>query len=669
MKEFFEQLKLLLKRKSIATATVMLCIMTIVCTVVKPVFFPAGLVITACYIALNMLIAKQSSGEKDISVQASTTLGIPLDFVNNLHLPTIILGADGAIIWYNQAFVSASSIHSSIYGKNAAEEINPMFTQSCISQLIEGVIFPLKFNEREYDAIGHKLTNGGKDFCVVLLDDKTELCEAKKTLSEKNAVVSFILLDNLGEASAFAQEKYRDASARAAGIISEWAKNLSGFVKEYERDKYIVVFEEKQLDSILSSKFDILDAIREIEIEDVSVPITASIGLTNIDGTFAEKERNARAALELALQRGGDQAVFKTASSTEYYGGKTKTVQKKTKIRSRVIAGELVSLIKQSGNVILMGHKFCDHDSIASCVAVSRIAQYFGKETKIVVNIHDTNLKPIFQKMRGHTYYHELFTDAASAQDLIRSDTLLIICDTNNPELFESHEIYEACINYCILDHHRKNQEEYVIPPKLSYIEPSASSASELITEIAEYAIPEGTLTKVEAELLFAGMVLDTDNFKKNTGTKTFSAALFLRSQGADPGEAQEFFKTNFNDFKFEADIENNISVYRENILIAASSTAPETPGQAKLVSSKTANRLLSISGISATFVLATVGNDVNISARSDGTINVQLILEKLGGGGHFDAAGALIQDTTAEEAIAALKKSIDEFLNKTNKQ
>lgn len=669
MKEFFEQLKLLFKRKSIASATVMLCLLTLICAVVNPLLFFAGLTITVCYIALNFLVTKYSVNKKDISDQASSALGIPLDFVNNLHLPAIILAADGAIIWYNQAFVSASSLHTSIYGKNAAEEINPAFTPSCISQLMSDVTFSLKFNDRDYDVLGHKLTSGGKDFCVVLLDDKTELSETRKMLSDKNAIVAFILLDNLGEAGAFAQEKYRDASAKAAGIISDWAKGLSGLVKEYERDKYILVFEEKQLEGILASKFDILDAIREIEIEDVSIPITASVGITNIDGTFAEKERNARAALELALQRGGDQAVFKTASSTEYYGGKTKTVQKKTKIRSRVIAGELVSLIKQSGNVILMGHKFCDHDSIASCVAVSRIAQHLGKDSKIVVNIHDTNLKPIFQKMRGHTYYHELFTDAASAQDLIRSDTLLIICDTNNPELFESSEIYEACINYCIIDHHRKIQEEYVIPPRLSYIEPSASSASELVTEIAEYAIPEGTLTKVEAELLFAGMVLDTDNFKKNTGTKTFSAALFLRSQGAEPGEAQEFFKTNFDDFKFEADIENNISVYRENIILATSSIAPETPGQAKLVSSKSANRLLGISGISATFVLASVGNDVNISARSDGTINVQLILEGLGGGGHFDAAGALIQNTSSDEVLEMLKQAIDNILDNTNKQ
>lgn len=669
MKEFFDQLKLLFKRKSIASATVMLCLLTVICAFVNPLLFSAGFIITACYIALNFLIAKQGGNTKEISAQASSALGIPLDFVNNLHLPAIILAADGAIIWYNQAFVSASSLHSSIYGKNASEEINPAFTPSCISQLMSDVTFSLRFNERDYEVLGHKLTSGGKDFCVVLLDDKTELSEARKLLSDKNAIVAFILLDNLGEAGAFAQEKYRDASAKAAGIISDWAKGLSGLVKEYERDKYILVFEEKQLESILSSKFDILDTIREIEIEDVSVPITASVGISNIDGTFAEKERNARAALELALQRGGDQAVFKTSSSTEYYGGKTKTVQKKTKIRSRVIAGELVSLIRQSGNVIIMGHKFCDHDSIASCVAVSRIAEYLGKESKIVVNIHDSNLKPIFQKMRGHTYYHELFTDAASAQDLIRSDTLLIICDTNNPELFESHEIYEACINYCIIDHHRKIQEEYVIPPRLSYIEPSASSASELVTEIAEYAIPEGTLTKVEAELLFAGMVLDTDNFKKNTGTKTFSAALFLRSQGAEPGEAQEFFKTNFDDFRFEADIENNISIYRENIIIAASSTEPETPGQAKLVSSKSANRLLGISGISATFVLATVGNDVNISARSDGTINVQLILESLGGGGHFDAAGALIQNTPADDVLDMLKQAIDNFFDNPNKQ
>ena len=248
---------------------------------------------------------------------------------------------------------------------------------------------------------------------------------------------------------------------------------------------------------------------------------------------------------------------------------------------------------------------------------------------------------------------------------MIRSDTLLVICDVNNPELFESREIYENCVHYVILDHHRKTQEEYTLPPKLAYIEPSASSASELLTEIIECILPSGTLTKIESELLLAGIILDTKNFRKNTGVKTFSAALYLRSLGAEPDDAQVFFRTGLEDFKLETKLENNFYLYRDTVAIARCDISAETPSRIKLVSSQCADRLLNIADIEASFVLAPIGRDVNISARSNGTLNVQWILEQLGGGGHFDAAGALLKDYSLSDAEEALKKAIDLRLSK----
>lgn len=664
MKDFLEQLKAMTWRKSILCAIAVLTVYTFVCGFFHPALWGIGCVLIVLYIAAALMILHRDRKTEGLLAEGGTILGITLDFVIHFRSPIVILSDEGKLIWYNNAFLTASGARRSLYGKNAAEVVSASLTLPRLQQLKSGATFALRFQETDYELSGYQLTSGSKSFCMVVFDDISPLLAARRELLEHNPVVAFIMLDNIGDAMAFSQDKYRSVSAQAAERITQWAKKLSGLVKEYERDKYLLIFEEKYLEEVLAAKFDILDSIRELESEEAAVPITASVGMTTVPGSFSEKEASARAALDMALQRGGDQAVLRTENSTEYYGGKTKTVQKKTKIRSRVVAGELVSLMKQSGNVIVMGHRFCDHDSIASCVAAARIATFLGKPVKIVINLHDANLKPIFYRMRGHTYYQDLFTDAPTAQDMLRSDTLLVICDVNNPALFESPEIYENSLNYVIIDHHRKTQEEYTVQPRLSYIEPSASSASELLSEISEYAMPQGTLTKIEAELLFAGIILDTNNFKKNTGTKTFSAALFLRAQGAEPSDAQNFFRTNLDDFMLEASLENNVTVYRDSILIAQSDITAETPSQIKLVSSKSADRLLNIAGIEASFVLAPVGQDVNISSRSNGSINVQLILESLGGGGHFDAAGTVLPETDLEGAVIQLKEAIDRYLD-----
>lgn len=665
MKNLLEQLKAMTWRKSILCAIGILSLYTFICGFFQPFLWALGCFLLVLYAVAAFLIARRDRKTEGLLAEGSTILGITLDFVIRFRSPIAILSDDGTLIWHNNAFSAAagSGTARSYYGKLASDVVNSSLTAGRLTQLKSGATFTVRFRETDYELSGYRLNSGSKSYCMVVFDDITPLLAARRELLERNPVVGFIFLDNVGDAIQFSQDKYRSISAKAAECISEWAKDLSGLCKEYERDKYLLIFEESSLEAVLASKFDILDTIRELEPEESVVPMTASIGITAVHGNFAVKEASAQAALELALQRGGDQAVLRTENATEYYGGKTRTVQKKTKIRSRVVAGELTNLIKQSGNVLIMGHKFCDHDSIASCVAAARICTELGKPAKIVINLHDANLKPIFNRMRGHTYYSSLFCDAPTAQDELRSDTLLIVCDVNNPELFESREIYENCLSLVVLDHHRKTQEEYAVTPKLSYIEPSASSASELLSEIVEYAVPQGTLTKIEAELLFAGILLDTDNFRKNTGTKTFSAALFLRSQGAEPRDAQSFFRTGYDDFLLEARLENNLSIYREVFILSSCESTSEAPSQIKLVSSKSADRLLNIVGIEASFVLAPIGDDVNISSRSNGTVNVQLILESLGGGGHFDAAGAVLRGVTTTQAIEQLKGAIDRYL------
>ena len=374
------------------------------------------------------------------------------------------------------------------------------------------------------------------------------------------------------------------------------------------------------------------------------------------------KERAARQALDLALQRGGDQAVLKLRdNATEYYGGKSKTVQKRTKIRSRIIATEVKNLILKASNVIVMGHRFADHDSIGSSIGMARFAMQYSSKVNIVVNTRDSNLKGIFKKLSDIEEYKNIFISGTDAQDLITSSTLLIITDVNNVRQFEAPELFENIANIVIIDHHRQSAE-FMVKPSVTYIEPSASSASELVCEMLEQQMEPGTLLKEEAELLFAGIILDTKQFANNTGPRTFAAAHYLRSEGANPAEAQMLFRAGLDDFKREIKYEINTFVYRD--IIAFSYIEENATQEDKIAAAKAADRLLTLDGILASFVLCRIDQTVHISARSSGTVNVQLITEKLNGGGHFDMAGAQVKDSTIKDTFVRLKEVIDEYLS-----
>lgn len=661
MKEMLQQLKNMMRNKSILCALAIFCIYAVICGAKNKLLLFFGLAFIVIYIAAMYFILKSDSRSEGVLTESSKISGITLDFVMSFNSPAIAVNDSGIIIWYNKAFIAVSQYNKSMYGRNIADVVSNTFTSQRIEQMKAGAVITLDYNNVTYDVSGYKLNSHGKSYCMTVWNDKTELLNTKRELEESNLIVCFVMIDNISEVMPYIQEKYRTVSVHVAELLDSWCETFGGIIKEYEKDKYMVILEEKNLSNVISSKFDILDKIRETTLNDINIPITASIGLAKIKGSLSEKENTAKRALELALQRGGDQAVVKTESSTEYYGGKTKTVQKKTKIRSRIVAGDLVNLIKESSNVLVMGHKFADHDCIAACMAAARIAISLGKTANVIVNIHDANLKPIFSKMLKSSIYPDLFTDNVSAQDTIRSDTLLIICDVNNPVHFEAPDVYENCKNVVIIDHHRKTQEFEKVPV-LAYIEPSASSASELMCEILEQAVQPGTLAKTEAELLFAGMLLDTKNFTKNTGVRTFGAALYLRGEGADPNEARKLFRTSVSDFLREIKFESNVIIYKDSIAIAA--YGGESNSSDKIAAAKAADKLLEIEGVDAAFVACAIGSNVHISARSNGKINVQLILEEFEGGGHFDAAGAQISDTDITSALNLLKQAIDKYLS-----
>lgn len=660
MLSFKEYFKKLFARKSVFFGLFLLVFYTLACGLKKDLpLCLLGVALSVFYLAAYAVIYRRNVKKGGMAKDAPLLSGLTLNFVTSLTSPVVMTGESGEIVWYNRAFLAAVGERTTLYGKKLSELIHPSLGAARLLRE-RGEPICVSWRGVDYTVSCYKTQVSGKTHCFTLWEDTTDLTLARKELEMKSVMVAFVVIDNFAEAIQFIQDKQRTALALIGGVLDTWTASIGGILKEYDKDKFIILFEQRHFGRLDENRFDILDKIREIEIDNITMPFTASIGVSKVTGTLAEKESVARSALDLALQRGGDQAVVKTETGVEYYGGRSKSVQKKTKVRSRVIANELVSLMKQSGNVIVMGHKYADHDSIASCVAVSRIARFLNKPVGVVVNIHDFNLKKIFESMRFRSgEYDDLFIDREMAHELIRSDTLLVVCDVNNPSFFEVPELYESAASFVVIDHHRKTGE-FVNPPKIAYIEPAASSVSELMCEILEQATPSGTLSRPEANLLFAGIILDTKQFTRNTGVKTFGAALYLRSEGADPYDATRLFSSSIDDFTRESVFENNIRIYRDSVAVAVSERDSDLKD--KIAAAKAADRLLTVENVRASFVLCRIDGDVHISARSDGSVNVQLITEALGGGGHFDAAGAKLDGLSLAEAEARLASVIDSY-------
>ena len=600
--------------------------------------------------------------------QISPILGnITLDFILKLYLPVVICDESGKIIWYNSAFMRAANPREVLYAKyidgvcsvNIAKILEDTNSQPEDADAEDGV------EAEAYDHVfrikGYKITAQGKNYVTTVWNDRTKLRALQKRIADEETIIAYIMIDNLDELMQFVQEKYRSASAEVEAILKKWADSVGGILKEYERDKFIFMFEARYLDEFIEKKFEILDRIREVRIGEGSMPVTVSIGISRQHGRLADKDRDAHASLDLALQRGGDQVVVKNAHNTEFYGGRTKTVQKRTKVRARVIANELTMHMAKSPNVLIMGHRNPDFDSIGACVGIARLAMFCGVKVNIVVNQNDPSIKAATARVAALPEYSDIFVDNLIGQDMIHSDTLLVIVDVNNPEQFAAPDIADNVDKIVIIDHHRKTGD-YKRRPVITYIEPSASSACELISEILEQALPIGGLHREEADVLYAGMLLDTKQFSRNTGVRTFSAALYLRSEGANPAEVQYFFKAGLDDFMREARFAMNVVTYRQ-IFAIAMSDADGTPPD-RIAAAKAADKLLGVSGVMASFALVNIDGSIHISARSAGNVNVQLILEKIGGGGYYEAAGALLKNVSMTAALQSLKGAIDEYMN-----
>ena len=604
---------------------------------------------------------EKSFNEKTLQMEKAMT-----GMMKDVDIPCILTLPSGIIAWCSKGAHDIFDIPTSLLQKNF-NDICDVDIEDLIATLPEGEksgsheqgSMDVVINERNYIAKIYRHTLGKNNYYLVTFTDYTDYAHLLAKTEAEAPVVAHIVLDNLTEIAEYVRVNYRSAANEIEEILKKFACEMNGFIREYNRDKYIMVFSKEKYKECAENKFDILETIRNVRLGDSSVPVTISMGVSLVGNSFEEKEKNAFSALEFALQRGGDQVAVKTEEDVLFFGGKTKGVQKKSGSFARVFATQLSSYIASAGNVLIMGHANPDFDAIGACVGIARLCMFCGLNPKIIMNTLSKNFKACTEKLLMIEDYKNVFISPEAGLDMIQSDTLLIIVDANNFNILESPDIAHNVSNFIVIDHHRK-VAEFEIEPLLALIDPSASSASEMITGILEQCLPNDALYKEEANLLLSGIMVDTKNFVKTTGTKTFSAAMYLRGVGANSEIAETYFHEDFDDFMSEAKFNTNITMYLDRIAITESDGSD--PDFDRVAASKAADKLLTVRGVDASFALVTINDRIHISARSNGKINVQLILEKMGGGGHFDSAAAAISGTDMKAVLYRLKDAIDAY-------
>lgn len=624
--------------------------------------------VNVLFITIVLLVYKKkrdiemSFKEKTLLMEKAMT-----GMMRDVNIPCVLTLPSGLIAWCSQGAHLMFGEPESLLQKNfndlcdiKIEELIASLPEDDQNTNSQHGSINVVINERNYIANIYHHTLGKNSYYLVTFTDYTDYAKLLAKSEAEAPVVAHIVLDNLNEIAEYVRVNYRSAANEIEDILNKFAGQMNGFIREYNRDKYIMVFAREKYEECAQNKFDILETVRNIRLGDSSVPVTISMGISLVGDTFEERERNAFTALEFALQRGGDQVAVKTEEDVLFFGGRTKGVQKKSGSFARVFATQLTSHIANAGNVLIMGHAHPDFDAIGACVGVARLCMYCGLNPKIVMNTQHKNFKACTEKLLMLEDYKNIFISAEVGLDMIRSDTLLIIVDANNFNILESSDVANNVSNFVVIDHHRK-VAEFDTEPLLALIDPSASSASELITGILEQCLTTDEIYKEEANLLLAGIMVDTKNFTRTTGTKTFSAAMYLRGVGANSEVAGTYFYEDFDHFMSEAKFNSNVTMYLDRIAITESDGSDPTFD--RVAAAKAADKLLNVRGVDASFAIVKIEDKIHVSARSNGNINVQVILEKMGGGGHFDSAAAAISGMDMKSVLYTLKSAIDEYL------
>ena len=587
------------------------------------------------------------------SARASNMLFAPLPMmVFSLH--------SEEILWGNDSFMQLSGKGEELFDMHV-EAVVPQFNTHWILEDKRECPELVIWNDRIYRVFGSVSRHGEmgrseEPLATTYWMDVTELEQMRQTLEMTQPVVAILMIDNYEELMKACPESKRSAVLAALEEkLNEWAAPSNGLLLGYDRDRFLFVFEEKDYTGYAEKRFDLLERVREV-VAGEGVAATLSIGIGRDGDSFEELFKNAAMALEMALSRGGDQAVVKDKLNFDFYGGRSKATEKRTKVKSRVMANALGELIDDAKQVYVMGHKYADMDCLGAAAGICCIARKKGKRVQIVMDTENNAVHPVLRKLRALPEYKDVFIGGGDAFLRVQPGTLLVVVDTNRPASVESESLLETCNRVAVIDHHRRGSS-YIEKMALNYHEPYASSASELVTELLQYLVEPGDMLLEEAEALLAGLVLDTKNFTNRTGGRTFEAAAFLRRRGADTQEVQRIFQSDLQSMISRYDIIRQAQLYHEDIAVVALEEECD-----RVTAAKAADELLTLKGVQASFVLYKKDDGVYISARSLGDVNVQVIVEALGGGGNSTTAGGQVADTTVGEVREKLLEKIDQY-------
>jgi len=583
--------------------------------------------------------------------------------VFNLPVPLVVVDLDGRINWYNSKFTDLIE-ENSVIGKSIDKLVMGLTMEQVKGDTpIEGI----KVSDRSYtiytNIVGLDEDNPENVIIMLYWFDRTEHIQLLSKYDDEKSVIALINVDNYDDVmNETKEEKIPFVTSEIEKKINLWATRMNGLIKRYQSDKYIILFERKYLENLEAKRFAILDDVREIDAGN-RIPVTLSIGIGVNGKNPSSLEEDAYASLELALGRGGDQAVVRKGNAFEFYGGKTKAVEKRNRVKARVIAHGFRSLIDESSHVLIMGHHSPDMDSFGAAIGVYRSVVNRGKDAYIVLNEVTDAIKNVFEYFKDNNVYR--FISSEEALERVEEDVLVVVVDTHKPSLVECPELIDKTDRIVLIDHHRRSTE-FIENTVLKYLEPYASSTSELISELIQYMENKPKIEKEEADALLAGITVDTKNFSLKTGVRTFDAAAFLRRQGADTIRVRQLFQDDLETFVEKAAIVGNAMRYREEIAISSSQKSSES---IQLIAAQAADDLLNIRGIIASFVIGQrIDGTVFISGRSLGDVNVQVILEQLGGGGHLEVAGAQFTDTSIEAVKLRLIAAIDVYYEEGDK-
>lgn len=572
--------------------------------------------------------------------------------INKLNLPAIILSKDANILWMNKKFTDEIDDDKELIGNKIFE----VLSEEEFKNIKEKSVVNIKYNGKYFTCFGASFND---TFALYFYND-SKIKEKAYNYEKTRPVVMYISFDNYKELLDDVDDEVEtQITAYVDRILKKWASTSNGVFKKLSNNSYFFVTQEEYLNDYKSFKFDIIDKIHQAKVDEKNYA-TLSIGVGYGAKTLKECEDWAKSALNMALGRGGDQVAIKKDKDYEFFGGLSLGTVKKDKVRTRVIASALINHINNSSNVFIMGHRFSDLDSVGASVGMySAVKKGLNKEAYVVVDRKETLSSLLINNIESQSK-DKIFISPKEAMEKIKNDTLLIIVDTHNPEFLESSEIYKKCKRTIVIDHHRMMVTR-VKNALIFYHEPYASSASEMVTELIQY-MGDYTINRIEAEALIAGIMLDTKNFILKTGERTFEAAAFLRSRGADTVEVKRMFSNSIDEYKTRFEIVSQAEIFNS----CAVAYTDDTKEDIKQVAAQAADEILSIQGVNASFVLFPIENGIGISARSYGDINVQLIMEKLGGGGHQTMAGTQLYGvdiTSAREKLIDIIRSAEKYM------